>query len=714
LEPNNIDAEDNMTLLSLVRFVFLALLLCATQAIAATTPPKGAVLTWHDDNFRTGWQQQETILNTSTISSLRISHQLVLPDYVDAQPLVIPGFINSHDIVFVADESNWVSQIDANTGTVLKQVNLGRPIPTPLKCANNGPNVGINATPVIDWASQTLFVVAYVNANPAVNPPSPTYFIHALDLVTLKDKVPPLKLAASHTLTDGSATTFDATYQRQRAGLLFANNRIYAGFTSFCDFTPNKSRGWLLGWSWNGTALTALPANQLDDRQTAPSTFFLSTIWMSGAGPASDESGNLIFATGNSDGPFAKTSTWTDSAPCSETATGTVPTNVPCSNTQESVVKIKGDLTGITGLFSPNAHYGSFSPDTLQLDQKDQDLGSGGVLLVPQRGSALLAAIGAKDGRLFLFDRAGAGLKFLQLRQGLGCYCAPSYFTGSDGVGRIVASHGNVVQTFQIPATTLSPEGTSSRLSTGQDPGFFTTVSCNGGGAFGNCINTPIIWAVSRPISNSSNGVNLYGFSGSAVGGSYPLLFGPTKVGSWLSVGAHNANIVPTISNGRVYVAAWRLLTILNLKVTPAAAVPLADTQEGASGALARAETQEGAAAVLARAETEAAAPPTNGFAISGTLHSVNGSMLTFTNRDGKERLIDASEAMANGLIAPALIIGEAYTAVGSSFTAVGALHADAINRSKCRQHNEAGADLTAQQACTGDQWPPDKDPGQQ
>ena len=34
----------------------------AAQAIAATTPPKGAVLTWHDDNFRTGWQQQETIL----------------------------------------------------------------------------------------------------------------------------------------------------------------------------------------------------------------------------------------------------------------------------------------------------------------------------------------------------------------------------------------------------------------------------------------------------------------------------------------------------------------------------------------------------------------------------------------------------------------------------------------------------------------------------
>ena len=63
-----------MKILSLCPFVFFALILCAAQAIAATTPPKGAVLTWHDDNFRTGWQQQETILTTSTVSRLGISH----------------------------------------------------------------------------------------------------------------------------------------------------------------------------------------------------------------------------------------------------------------------------------------------------------------------------------------------------------------------------------------------------------------------------------------------------------------------------------------------------------------------------------------------------------------------------------------------------------------------------------------------------------------
>ena len=285
---------------------------------------------------------------------------------------------------------------------------------------------------------------------------------------------------------------------------------------------------------------------------------------------------------------------------------------------------------------------------------------------MPQRGSAFLAAVAGKDGRLFLFDRSGTGLKFLQLRQGSACWCAPSYFTGPDGVGRIVTSQGSAIQTFQIPTTSLSPEGTSTALSTGQDGGFFTTVSCNGSGAFGNCTNTPIIWAVSRPLSSTSTGVNLYAFSGLAVNGSYPLLLGPTKVGSWPNIGG-NANIVPTVANGLVYVASNKLLTIL----------------------------KEGGAAALPLAEAEAAAPPTSGFAISGTLDSVNGSVLTLTNRHGKDRLIDASEAIANGLIAAALTTGEAYTAVGSSFTSAGALHADAIYRAKCRQHNEAGGDLT-------------------
>jgi hypothetical protein len=135
------------------------------------------------------------------------------------------------------------------------------------------------------------------------------------------------------------------------------------------------------------------------------------------------------------------------------------------------------------------------------------------VLLTPQRGSASFAAIAAKDGRLFLFDRSGTGMKFLQLQQGSGCWCAPSYFIGPDGVARIVASQGRVVETFQIPATSLTPEGTSAIVGGGQDLGFFTAVSCQGSGAFGNCANTPIIWAVSHRAGLANLDKSISGFS---------------------------------------------------------------------------------------------------------------------------------------------------------------------------------------------------------
>src|ERR1700730_11218825 len=82
---------------------------------------------------------------------------------------------------------------------------------------NNGPRVGITGTPVIDLAARTLYVIAYVNGSP------PIYQLHALDLITLGDKLGPVTVTASHKLTDGTTFTFDATFQRQRPALLLQN-----------------------------------------------------------------------------------------------------------------------------------------------------------------------------------------------------------------------------------------------------------------------------------------------------------------------------------------------------------------------------------------------------------------------------------------------------------------------------------------------------------
>jgi hypothetical protein len=93
----------------------------------------------------------------------------------------------------------------------------------------------------------------------------PAYRLHALDLGSLADKVTPQLVTASHTLSNGSVFAFNATYQRQRPGLLLANGNIYAGFGSFCDYGANLSRGWLLGWT--SGSLAPLAANEVFDTQ---------------------------------------------------------------------------------------------------------------------------------------------------------------------------------------------------------------------------------------------------------------------------------------------------------------------------------------------------------------------------------------------------------------------------------------------------------------
>jgi hypothetical protein len=139
------------------------------------------------------------------------------------------------------------------------------------------------------------------------------------------------------------------------------------------------------------------------------------------------------------------------------------------------------------------------------------------------------------------------------------CWCGELYYTGSDGVGRVVSSGGTYLsgpsqsqaETWTVN-TALSPalqlEATSPTLAiTPQDPGFFTSVSSNG-----TQPNTAIIWAIGRP-TGTDNQITLYAFNGTASGSALPLLWSGAA-GTWPNLGG-NANLVPTVANGRVYVA---------------------------------------------------------------------------------------------------------------------------------------------------------------
>jgi hypothetical protein len=342
-------------------------------------------------------------------------------------------------------------------------------------------------------------------------------------------------VSASHTLASGKTFTFNANYQRQRPGLLFLNGNVYAGFGSFCDLNPNLSRGWVLGW--NAASLIPLPANQLTNTQgSSPKSIFLSSIWMSGYGLTADKAGNILFITGNSD---------------SKTYDG-------ATNLQESVVKISPDLNSVLDIFTPD--------DEDRLDETDGDFGSGGVLVLPDQPGTIqhLAVAAGKEGTMFLMNEDSLG-GYSPIRNAvLGsyfighCWCGESYFVDPDGALRVVSSGGRMVRVWKLttsPSPMLTNVGTSNWILSGQDPGFFTTISSNGS-------TNPVIWALSRQYVDRN--IYLYAWDpDSPKNGVITRLF-QGVAGSWASSNA-NANLVPVVANGKVYVASNKQLTIFGL-----------------------------------------------------------------------------------------------------------------------------------------------------
>jgi len=609
-----------------------------------------SVTTYHNDPQRTGWNPVEQTLTPANVKAptFGLIASTPLDDQVDAQPLVVANQTIAgqgvHTVVYVATENNSVYAIGGVSGTLLKKVNLGAPVPTP-PCGINFslPHAGILSTPTIDVGAQTIYLVAETLVNG-----QPVYKLHGLNLQTLAD-IPgsPVTVTASHPLADGTPFTFKAIYQRQRPALLESGGNIYVAFGAYCDAERQTSRGWLLGWK-AGT-LASLNANELTDtlQSTAPFAlrFYLSSIWMSGAGVAADGLGNLFFTTGNSD----------DNQP---SYTGT--TNIP-----ESVVELPASLMvmGNLNLFTPSNEF--------TLDQNDYDYAAGGVLVLPNQPGPVphLAVAAGKDGRLFILNRDNMGWfhtpdipAHVTINA---CWCAESYYKGSNGVGRVVTSGGNLisggdsqsqamtwtVNTAHTPALTHEASSPTLALSS-QDPGFFTSVSSNG-----TTPNTAIIWAIGRP-TGSDKHVTLYAFNGTASNGTLTQLWSGSA-GFWPNTQG-NANLVPTVANGRVYVASYGQLAIFGLR-----------------------------AAAVVGAEAKLQVPPTPpavkppGALFWGTVRSINGPRLVLVLRTGKLLMVDLSYALKEGTIVVPIV--GSNVAVSGKLNAQGVLEARIIGRAKGR-----------------------------
>ncbi|MBA3914933.1 MAG: hypothetical protein H0X25_14015, partial [Acidobacteriales bacterium] len=307
------------------------------------------------------------------------------PLYVAGVKVPGPG---THNVVYVATEPDSVYAFDADglTTTPLWHGNFTNPqqgitaIPYQeiSPCNMLGPLVGITSTPVIDPVSQTMYVVARTKE---VNGATTTYpqRLHALNLTTGAEKSgSPVLIQATvpgRGVGDNGQgqVAFDDLTDNNRAGLLLLNGVVYITWASLCDQEPYH--GWVIGYD-------AKTLQQSSVLNTSPNGAAAS-IWASGAGVPADADGNIYIQTSNGD--FTADSGG--------------------DSYGDTMMKISttGSAPEVVDYFTPY--------DQQRLEIEDHDLASGGPLLLPdQPTSPTHLAVGAgKEGGVYLVNRDNMG-----------------------------------------------------------------------------------------------------------------------------------------------------------------------------------------------------------------------------------------------------------------------------------------------------------------
>lgn len=507
------------------------LLVILLGSIAIPLAETQDVLTYHNDNARTGQNLTETILTPGNVNSTTFGKLFVLPvdGKVDAQPLyvsalVIPGN-GVHNVVIVATEHDSVYAFDADTGTVLWQVSLLKPGETTsdaLGCNQVTPEIGITATPVIDRNSGpngTIYVVA-MSTDGFGN-----YFqrLHALDLTTGQEEFGgPTDIQATFPGNGGNSqngtVVFDPKQYEERAGLLLLNNVIYTTWSSHCDFLPYT--GWVIGY--DATSLA-----QVSVLNITPNGNY-GAIWGSGAGPASDNDGNIYVLVGN--GTFDSTLDVNGFPALGDYGNGFL------------------KLSTATGLAVSD--YFEMYNQQIENDA-DGDLGSGGALVLPDlkdgSGHVWHLAVGAgKDNNLYLVDRDNMGkfnpdnndAIYQELPRSLpdGVWGMPAYFNNRLYYGAIL----HPILAFQFSDAKLLAIPVSQTTNSFGYPGPTPSVSAN------NDANG-IVWA-----AENTDPAILHAYDATDL--SHELYNSNQAPGGRDHFGAGNKFITPTIAKGKVYV----------------------------------------------------------------------------------------------------------------------------------------------------------------
>jgi hypothetical protein len=486
-------------------------------------------LTSHGDNGRTSANTQETVLKPSNVDKSNFGKLFSFPlDYQSlAQPLYVPN-VNIpgkgvHNVVYVATMADSVYAFDgeSNTGanaTPLWHVNFTNPsagITTAsgafLPCASTedrGPGFtqeGIVATPVIDNATNTMYVVGKILDNGTVR-----HQLHALDIANGADRPgSPITISATVTSNAGRVVNFNSLHQKNRPGLLLSNGIVYLAFGS--NYCNDANHSWVLGYD-------AATLQQTGVFNTNPD-HGLTSIWQAGGGLAADDAGNIY--------PLTSEGNWD--------------VDVGGQGYTNSVLKLDPNLN-LVDYFTPGA--------VTFLNDHDMDLSACSPLLLPDTGAPFhhsMVAMG-KQGTIYVIDRDNMGRfapndsQIIQelagvvgfMRTGPAYWNGRLYFSAKADFLKAFSVSGGMLSTSPVAASTISLTGAHA-----------PSISANGN-------SDGVVWVF--------HGGDLYAFDAISL----KMLYNSHQLARD-NIPQLSHFVSQTVANGRVYLATRTTLEVFGL-----------------------------------------------------------------------------------------------------------------------------------------------------
>ncbi len=517
-------------------------------AFCGTAHAATNVLSNRYDNNRTAANVTETALSPSTVSAASFGKLWSYPvdGAIFAQPLYVQGVTvagatTARNVLYVATMHDVVYAFDADApGAPLWTHDFratGITPGTPFDNETAGDGMGIISTPVIDAASNKMYLVAETMESGAY-----VQRLHAVDIRSGID------LGATVIAGSAKGQTFDPKYHSQRPGLALAGGQVWLAFGSTIpgDFEP--WHGWVMTYDANSLVQTGV---------FVTATGGGGGVWHSGGAPAVDSAGNVYYLTGN----------------------GTGQAYDGVDNLQESLLQFtySGGLKLVNWYTSSKWQW---------LDNYDLDLTVSAPMLVP--GTDLLA-FGGKVAVTTVLHTTKLGkltANDAQVAQSIqtGPVIDPGVNDGNRIIGLAYWQRPSNPKLYIWPGTTRLTSYTFNGNTFAQDqqnavdlygePGAALSVSANGSTA-----GSGILWVAHNQAAGRSVGqpAVLEAYDADNIGN---LLWSSTANLTQDDLGSSGRFVIPMVNNGRVYMATCsgsvRVYGLLSSLPPPAGAVSCA------------------------------------------------------------------------------------------------------------------------------------------